>query len=320
MIHIHEMARRVLQSEADAIANLVERIGYPFEKAILLLEACKGRVVLTGMGKSGIICKKIAATFSSTGIPSLFIHPSEAIHGDLGMIVPGDVLIAISNSGETAELFPVLEWVKRVGVSLISLTGNLESTLARHSDIVLDVSVSEEACPLNLVPTASTTAALAMGDALAMCLMEKRGFQSEDFIRLHPGGKLGRKLLKVADLMRTGDRVPSVRSDALMKDVIYEISKKGIGITSVLDSQNCVIGVISDGDLRRHLEKDEHLLQRTAAECMVSNPKHISADELATKALNLMENLKITSLLVLDDQKKIKGIIHIHDLWHTQMF
>ena len=319
-IHIHEIARRVLQSEANAIANLVERIGYPFEKAVMLLDACKGRVVLTGMGKSGIICKKIAATFSSTGIPSLFIHPSEAIHGDLGMIVPGDVLIAISNSGETDELFPLLEWVKRVGVSLIALTGNLESTLARHSDIVLDVSVTEEACPLNLVPTASTTAALAMGDALAMCLMEIRGFQSEDFIRLHPGGKLGRKLLKVADLMRTGDRMPKVRSNTMMKDVIYEISKKGIGITSVLDDQDRVIGIISDGDLRRHLEKDENLLQRTAAECMVLNPKSIPQEELATKALNLMENLKITSLLVLDDQKKMKGIIHIHDLWHTQMF
>ncbi len=320
MISIRETARRVLQSEANAIANLVERVGDDFEKAVIMLDACKGRVVLTGMGKSGIICKKIAATFSSTGIPSLFIHPSEATHGDLGMIVPGDVLIAISNSGESQELFPLLEWVKRVAVPLISLTGNLQSTLARYSEVVLDVSVTEEACPLNLVPTASTTAALAMGDALAMCLMEKRGFRQEDFARLHPGGKLGRKLLKVSDLMRTGDRLPKVFLDTPMKDVIYEISRKGIGITSVVDRQDRLAGVISDGDLRRHLEKDDQLLQRTAAECMMVSPKIILEDELATKALNLMEDMRITSLLVLDDQKRMKGIIHIHDLWLTQMF
>jgi arabinose-5-phosphate isomerase len=317
---IHETARRVLQSEANAIAGLVERIDYRFEKAVMLLDTCKGRVVLTGMGKSGIICKKIAATFSSTGIPSLFIHPAEAIHGDLGMIVPGDVLVAISNSGETGELLPLLEWIKRVGVPLISLTGNVESTLARHSDIVIDVSVSEEACPLNLVPTASTTAALAMGDALAMCLMEKRGFQQEDFARLHPGGKLGRKLLKVGDLMRTGDRVPAVYGDTAMKDVIYEMSHKGIGITTVLDREDRVIGIVSDGDLRRHLEKDDRLLERTARDCMTVNPKTIPEQELATKALNLMEEMRITSLIVLDDQKKIKGVIHIHDLWRTEMF
>lgn len=317
---IHETARRVLESEANAIAGLVERIDYHFEKAVMLLDTCKGRVVLTGMGKSGIICKKIAATFSSTGIPSLFIHPAEAIHGDLGMIVPGDVLIAISNSGETGELLPLLEWIKRVGVPLISLTGNVDSTLARHSDIVIDVSVSEEACPLNLVPTASTTAALAMGDALAMCLMEKRGFQQEDFARLHPGGKLGRKLLKVSDLMRTGDRVPAVYADTPMKDVIYEMSRKGIGITTVLDPEDRVIGIVSDGDLRRHLEKDDRLLERSAADCMTVNPKTIPEQELATKALNLMEERRITSLIVLDDQKKIKGVIHIHDLWRTEMF
>jgi arabinose-5-phosphate isomerase len=320
MNRLHDVAKRVLQSEANAIANLVERIDDRFDEALLLLDSCKGRVVLTGMGKSGIICKKIAATFSSTGIPSLFIHPSEAIHGDLGMIVPGDVLIAVSNSGESQEIFPLLEWVKRVGVPLVSLTGNVESTLARYSDVVLDVGVSEEACPLNLVPTASTTAALAMGDALAMCLMEKRGFRPEDFARLHPGGKLGKKLLKVGDLMRTGERMPKVSSDALMKDVIYEISRKGIGVTSVVDSQDRVVGIISDGDLRRHLEKDERLLQRTAEDCMTTHPKAIPEEELATKALNLMEQMRITSLLVLDEENRLKGIIHIHDLWKTQMF
>lgn len=317
---IHETARRVLESEANAIACLIARIDERFEKAVSLLNDCKGRVVLTGMGKSGIICKKIAATFSSTGIPALFLHPAEAIHGDLGMIVSGDVLIAISNSGETEELLPLLEWVKRVGVPLISLTGNVDSNLARHSDIVLDVSVTEEACPLNLVPTASTTAALAMGDALAMCLMEMRGFRPEDFARLHPGGKLGKKLLKVSDLMRTGDRLPRVYENTPMKDVIYEMSRKGLGVTSVLDREGQAVGVISDGDLRRHLEKDEQILKRTAIDCMTANPKSISENELATKALNLMEQMKITSLLVLDEQQKLKGIIHIHDLWQTEMF
>lgn len=236
------------------------------------------------------------------------------------MIVPGDVLVAISNSGETEELFPLLEWVRRVGVPVISLTGNVNSTVGKHSDIVLDVSVTEEACPLNLVPTASTTAALAMGDALAMCLMEKRGFRPEDFARLHPGGKLGRKLLKVGDLMRTGDQLPKVSSNTAMKDVIYEISRKGIGITSVVDSEDRVIGVISDGDLRRHLEKDDQLLLRTAGECMTPNPKSIDENQLATKALHLMEEMRITSLLVLDEEHGLKGVIHIHDLWRTQMF
>jgi arabinose-5-phosphate isomerase len=317
---IHETARRVLKSEADAIANLIDRIDYRFEKAVELLDSCKGRVVLTGMGKSGIICKKIAATFSSTGIPALFLHPAEAIHGDLGMIVSGDVLIAISNSGETPELLPLIEWVKRVGVPLIALTGNLKSNLARHSDIALDVSVSEEACPLNLVPTASTTAALAMGDALAMCLMEKRGFKLEDFARLHPGGRLGKKLMKVADLMRTGEQIPIVFSDTLMKDVIYEMSRKGLGVTSVLDREQRVVGIISDGDLRRHLETDNRLLERRAADCMTLNPKSIPQEELATKALNIMEEMRITSLLVMDDRMHIQGIIHIHDLWRTELF
>jgi arabinose-5-phosphate isomerase len=317
---IRETARKVLKSEANAIDCLVDRIDQNFENAVTLLNTCKGRVVLTGMGKSGIICKKIVATFSSTGIPSLFLHPAEAIHGDLGMIVSGDVLVAVSNSGETEELLPLLEWAKRVGVPLISLTGNLNSSLARHSDIVLDVSVTEEACPLNLVPTASTTAALAMGDALAMCLMEMRGFRPEDFARLHPGGKLGKKLMKVSELMRTGERLPKVSVQTLMKDVIYEMSRKGLGITSVLDRSEKVVGIISDGDLRRHLETDSDLLKRTALECMTSNPKTISENELATKALNLMEKMKITSLLVLDEEQKLKGIIHIHDLWQTELF
>jgi len=316
---IRKTAREVLQSEAAAISNLLERIDSNFERAIEILGDCKGRVVLTGMGKSGIVGKKIAATFSSTGIPSLFLHPAEAIHGDMGMVTSGDAVIAISNSGETEELLRLLEWVKRLGVPLISLTGDTQSTLAKHSDVVLDVSVQKEACPMNLVPTASTTAALAMGDALAMCLMEVRGFKAEDYALLHPGGRLGKKLLKVSDCMHTGDAVPRVHGYTLMKDAVYEMSRKGLGITSVLDIDDRVIGVISDGDLRRHLEKDDHLMVRTAAECMTPNPKTIAAEELATRALNIMEEKKITSLLVLDDEKHILGIIHLHDLWRTEM-
>ncbi len=317
---IHRTALEVLQSEANAILGLIDRIDANFEKAVELLASCKGRVVLTGMGKSGIICKKIAATFSSTGQPALFLHPAEAIHGDLGMVVPGDVVISISNSGETAELLRLLEMLKRLDIPLIALTGRNQSTLARYSDVVLDVSVTQEACPLNLVPTASTTAALAMGDALAMCLMVQRGFKEEDFARLHPGGKLGMKLLKVSELMRTGEAVPIVRIKTPMKDVIYEMSRKGLGVTSVVDDSGGVVGVISDGDLRRHLEHDDQLLKLNAEDVMTREPKTIDGEDLATKALNIMEQKRITSLLILDKDRKILGIIHLHDLWRTEMF
>jgi arabinose-5-phosphate isomerase len=316
----HRTALEVLQSEANAILGLIDRIDENFEKAVELLAACKGRVVLTGMGKSGIICRKIAATFSSTGQPALFLHPAEAIHGDLGMVVPGDVVVSISNSGETAELLRLLEMLKRLGIPLIALTGRSQSTLARYSDVVLDVSVAQEACPMNLVPTASTTASLAMGDALAMCLMVHRGFKEEDFARLHPGGKLGMKLLKVSELMRTGEAIPIVRSNTPMKDVMYEMSRKGIGVTSVVDDKDRVLGIISDGDLRRHLEKDDQLLKRNAKDVMTPDPITIAADDLATKALNLMEQKRITSLLILNEDKTIQGIIHLHDLWRTEMF
>jgi len=313
-------ALEVLQSEANAILGLIDRIDANFEKAVELLAACKGRVVLTGMGKSGIICRKIAATFSSTGQPAFFLHPAEAIHGDLGMVVPGDVVMSISNSGETAELLRLLEMLKRLGIPLIALTGRSQSTLARYSDVVLDVSVAQEACPMNLVPTASTTASLAMGDALAMCLMVHRGFKEEDFARLHPGGKLGMKLLKVSELMRTGEAIPIVRINTPMKDVIYEMSRKGIGVTSVIDDGGRVVGIISDGDLRRHLEHDDQLLKLNAEDVMTRDPITIAADDLATKALNLMEQKRITSLLILDQDKKVQGIIHLHDLWRTEMF
>jgi arabinose-5-phosphate isomerase len=317
---MHRTALEVLQSEANAILGLIDRIDANFEKAVELLAACKGRVVLTGMGKSGIICRKIAATFSSTGQPALFLHPAEAIHGDLGMVVPGDVVMSISNSGETAELLRLLEMLKRLGIPLIALTGRSQSTLARYSDVVLDVSVTQEACPLNLVPTASTTAALAMGDALAMCLMVQRGFKEEDFARLHPGGKLGMKLLKVSELMRTGEAVPVVGIKTPMKDVIYEMSRKGIGVTSVVDEAGRVVGIISDGDLRRHLERDDQLLKLNAEDVMTRNPITIDGDDLATKALNIMEQKRITSLMILDKDHKIQGIIHLHDLWRTEMF
>lgn len=316
---ISKTAREVLQSEADAILNLLERIDANFEKAVEILDSCKGRVVLMGMGKSGIICRKIAATFSSTGIPALFLHPAEAIHGDLGMIAAGDVAIIISNSGETQELLQLLEWLKRLGVPLISLTGNRQSTLAKYSEVVLDVGVKKEACPMNLVPTASTTASLAMGDALAMCLMEKRGFKEEDYARLHPGGRIGKKLTKVSDLMHTGDAVPMVLPDTPMKDVIYEMSRKKLGITAVVDSNGKALGMISDGDLRRCLEKDSELLKRTAKDCMTRNPKTIGPDELVAAAIHLMEEKKITSLLVIDSGNKVLGILHLHDLWRTEL-
>lgn len=316
---ILETARKVLRSESDAIAGLIDRIGTDFVRAIDMMESCKGRIVLTGMGKSGIICRKIAATLSSTGVPSFFLHPAEAIHGDLGMVVPGDMVIAISNSGETNELLPLLEWLKRLNIPLIALTGNARSTVARYSDVVLDVGVEKEACPLNLVPTASTTAAMAMGDALALCLMEKRGFREEDFASLHPGGGLGKRLLRVADLMRTNERIPLVSTNTAMKDVIYEMSRKGVGITAVLDTNEQLAGVISDGDLRRLLEKDDSLMTRTAGECMTLGPKTIDAEELATKALQIMEEKKITSLFIVDSTGKVKGVIHLHDLWRTEM-
>ena len=316
---ISKTAREVLQSEADAILNLLERIDSNFERAVDLLNSCKGRVVLMGMGKSGIICRKIAATFSSTGIPALFLHPAEAVHGDLGMLAGGDVVLAISNSGETQELLQILEWLKRLGIPLISLTGSDDSTLARYSEVVLNVGVKKEACPMNLVPTASTTAALAMGDALAMCLMEKRGFKAEDYARLHPGGRIGKKLMKVSELMHTGSNIPKVFPDTPMKEVIYEMSRKKLGITTVVDRNRKVLGVISDGDLRRHLEKDNDLLKRTAQDCMSKNPKTISPDELAATALHVMEENKITSLPVIDSQGQIQGIIHLHDLWRTEL-
>lgn len=314
-----ENAKRVLRIEAESIQSLIERIGEEFLQAIDILLFCEGRVVVTGMGKSGIIGKKIAATLASTGTPALFLNPAEGIHGDLGMITKGDVLIAISNSGETEELNKILPLIKRLDVKLISLTGGLNSTLAMISDVVLDVGVKEEACPLGLIPTASTTAALAMGDALAVALLEKRGFKEEDFAFYHPGGTLGKKLLlKVEDLMHKGKDIPVVYEDASMKDAILEISSKKLGMTSVLDNKGKLSGIITDGDLRRLLEKGETDIFRIKAnDVMTRNPKTIKGNELAAKAVSIMEQHSITSLIVVNEDNKPEGIIHLHDLLKT---
>ncbi len=315
-----ELARKVLAIEARAIEKLSERLDENFSRAVELVSNCQGRVVVTGMGKSGIICRKIAATLNSTGTPSMFLHPAEALHGDLGMVVKDDAVIAVSNSGETEELVQLLETLKRLSVPLISLLGRTRSTLGNASDVVLDVSVDEEACPMGLAPTASTTALLALGDALAMAVLEKKGFTTEDFAVLHPRGHLGFKLRRVENLMHTGEELPLVKTDALMRDVIYEMSRKGLGVTSVVDDQEKLVGVISDGDLRRQLGQDTGLLGRKAGECMTRNPVTIGAQELATSALALMEERKITSLLVPDDRGGIAGIIHLHDLWRLGQY
>ena len=299
-----------------------------FAQSVELLYCCSARVVVTGMGKSGLVARKIAATLSSTGTPSLFLHPAEAIHGDLGMIARGDVVIALSYSGETEELLTLLPTIKRLEVKLISMTGDPVfsgngrklSTLAQAADVVLDCSVAKEACTLGLAPTASTTTMLALGDALAMALAERRGFQEEDFASLHPGGKLGKKLARVESLMHSGDAVPRVAANAHMNDVIYEMSRKGLGVTAVVDGDK-LLGIISDGDLRRLLERrGKEVMDLTAAECMTRQPKTIRAGEFATAALNIMEQKRITSLVVLDGEDRVAGIVHLHDLWETELF
>ena len=314
-----EQAKRVLKIEAEAVAALVNRIDERFEKAVEMLLKCKGRVVVTGMGKSGLIGKKIAATLASTGTPALFLHPAESIHGDLGMVTRGDTVIALSNSGETEELALMLPSLKRLGIKIIALTGNIESTLAKNSDVVIDIGVKEEACPLGLAPTASTTATLAMGDALAVVLLDQRGFKQEDFACFHPGGTLGKKLLlRVRDLMHAGDAVPIVSEETLIKDAIYEISSKKMGITAVLNTAGKLVGVISDGDLRRWMEKTEksgeNLLAKKAKDIMTRKPKVANKDALAAEAVSLMEKNSITCLIVSDSGARPEGVIHLHDL------
>ncbi len=316
-INVIEEARRVLRIEAESILDLLERIDDQFTKAVDLLYHCKGRVVLMGMGKSGLVGRKIASTFASTGTPSFFIHPAEGMNGDFGMLAREDVVIGISNSGETRELIEVLPLIKRYGNPLITLTGNKQSTLARAGDVTLDIQVKEEACPLGLAPTASTTATLAMGDALAIALMVKRGFKKEDFALLHPGGALGKRLLlRVEHLMHSGEAFPKVYEGTLMKDVIFEITSKRLGVTAVCNEGGELVGVITDGDLRRALEKYPDLLQRSASEVMTRNPKWIEREALAAKAVQMMEEYSITSLFVFNrtgDRIPV-GIIHLHDL------
>jgi arabinose-5-phosphate isomerase len=314
-------ARKVLEIEARALAELVERLDERFLRAVEILLACRGRVVVTGMGKSGLVGQKISATLSSTGTPSFFLHPAEALHGDLGRLVAADVVVALSYSGETEEILRLLDTIKRLGIALITLTGNMTSTLAQASDVVIDVGIPQEACPLGLAPTASTTAMLAMGDALAMALLERRGFSEEDYAALHPGGGIGFKLRRVENVMHTGDEVPRVRPETPLPEVIYEIRKKGLGHATVVGGDDRVVGFISDGDLRRFFQREgNRALSLTAADCMTRSPVSIHRTELATRALNFMEARRITSLPVVDASGKLEGVVHIHDLWTTQMF
>lgn len=313
-------ATRVLEVEAAAILGLIRHLDQAFIDAVELIATSAGRVVTMGVGKSGIICKKVSATLASTGTPSFFMHPTEALHGDLGMLVKGDVVLAISNSGETEELVRVLPSIKRVGAEMVAITGNAASTLAKGADYHLSAAISKEACPLGLAPTASTTATLALGDALAMALLVRKGFREEDFAFLHPGGKLGKRFLRVHDLMHAGDDVPLVQEETHMHDVIYEMSKKGFGIAAVVDAQGSLQGVVSDGDLRRMLQRDEEILKKTAKDCMKRDPVTIAAGELASAALQIMEQRKITSLFIVDDARRVEGIIHLHDLWGLELF
>ena len=316
MENIIDIAKKVLKIEADAVAALAEKLDSTFEKAIDIIFKSKGRVVVTGMGKSGLVGKKIAATLASTGTPAFFMHPAEASHGDLGMVTSDDVIIAISNSGETAELSGLIPFLKRFNVSLIAMTGSLNSTLAKSADVHLDVSVKEEACPLGVVPTASTTAALAMGDAIAVALLVKRGLKQEDFAFFHPGGNLGKKLfIKVKDLMHTGDALPFVSPETEMTKAVVEISSKRLGVAIVSDAGRKILGVLTDGDIRRGIEKwGKDFFDMKAGEVMTKNPKTISEDELAVKALSIMETHSITSLAVPDSDGKAIGVIHLHDI------
>lgn len=314
-----DLAKRVLQTEAAAILGLIPKLNGHFQQAVDLLDGCSGRVIVTGMGKSGIIAHKLSATLSSTGTPAIFLHAAEAVHGDLGVVQSGDVVIALSYSGETDELIRLLEAIRRLGAKLIALTGNPRSTLGQSADITLSCEVPEEACPMNLAPTASTTATLALGDALAMALSRRKGFGEEHFATLHPGGRIGRKLMRVESLMHAGDALPQVGPDALMPDVIHQMSSKRLGMTCVLDRQGALQGVVTDGDLRRHMTPGSNLLEQRAADVMTTRPVTIGRTLLAVDALRLMEERRITSVVVVDAQGRAEGVVHLHDLWRTQM-
>ena len=314
-----DLARKVLRTEAAAILSLIDRIDTEFERAVDLLLDCRGRVVVTGMGKSGLVCRKIAATLSSTGTAAFFLHPAEAIHGDLGALRDDDIVVALSYSGETEELIRVLESLRRIGARLIAITGNADSTLARAADVTLNCGIAEEACPLNLAPTASTTAALALGDALAMTVSVRRGFRAEDFASLHPGGKLGRRLMHVENAMHGGEAAPVVQVTTPMPDVFHEMSSKRLGMTCVVDAERRLVGVFTDGDLRRLMMRRPDVLGLTAGQVMTERPLTIHRRLLAVEALKIMETHKITSVVVVDDARRVEGVVHLHDLWRTQM-
>jgi len=312
-----ETAKRVLRIEAEAVLALQSRINGNFSQAIEIILGCQGKVVVTGMGKSGLICQKIAATMASTGTPTFFLHPAEGIHGDLGMLAKGDVVIAVSNSGETEEVCRILPVIKRMGLKLIAMSGNPKSTLAIAGDVHLDISVAEEACPLGLAPTASTTATLAMGDALAVALLEERGFKEEDFALFHPGGALGKRLLlRVEDLMHRGEEIPLVTTETLLREALFEITSKKLGVTGVVDEAGRLVGVFTDGDLRRIMGTGLESLQSPIAEVMGRSPKRILRRNLAAKAMQIMEAHSITSLFVFEDEEGTVpvGIVHVHDL------
>jgi arabinose-5-phosphate isomerase len=315
-----ETARRVLTIEAEAVASLAARLDPSFDRAVDILVGCKGRVVVAGMGKSGIICQKIAATLSSTGTPAYFLHPAEALHGDIGLLVPGDVVLIVSNSGETEELVRCLELMRRVGVPIVAFTGRPGSTLARYADVHVDVSVAREACALDLAPTASTTAALAMGDALAVACYERHGFTAKDFAHRHPGGPLGRKVTEVRELMRQGDAVPRVLASDSMATAVNEMSAKGLGMTCVVDAESRLVGILTDGDLRRLLLHNERPLTGPVADAMTKSPVTIAPEALAGDALRLLEDRKITALAVAGADRRLVGVLQIHDLWRTQLF
>ena len=310
-----QFGRDVIQIEADALAALAQRVDAQFARACEIILACTGRVVVTGMGKSGHVGNKIAATLASTGTPSFFVHPGEASHGDLGMITPADVVLALSNSGETDEILLILPIIKRMGAKLIALTGNRDSSLARQADAVLDCGVEKEACPHNLAPTASTTAALAVGDALAVALLNSRGFTRDDFARAHPAGRLGRRLLVyVGDIMRTGDAVPVVKRDALLRDALLEMTGKGMGMTGVTDKDGRLLGILTDGDLRRLLNRNIDVHTAPVTEVMTPDPKTTRADRLAAEIVALMRANKIYVLFVVDDRHRVVGALNMHDL------
>jgi arabinose-5-phosphate isomerase len=313
------LARKVLQTEANAILELIPRLDGSFRRALVLLHECKGRVVCTGIGKSGTIARKLAGTFSSTGTPAIFLHAAEAVHGDLGVLQPDDVVLALSYSGETDELVRLLEPIRRIGARIIAMTGRPDSTLGQTADVTLSCAVAEEACPMNLAPTASTTATLALGDALAMALSSLKGFSLEHFADVHPGGRLGRRLMRAESVMHAADALPRVEPATLMRDVIHEITSKRLGMTCVVESDGKLVGVVTDGDLRRHMRPGIDLLTMRAADVMTARPVTIGPQMLAVEALRMMEERKITAVVVVDEDGTTQGVVHLHDLWRTGM-